>query len=67
MSYTNNSGGIPNYQPPVTSYVVQQGDTFYSIARKVYGTPEPGWRTILDANNMTDPRQLYVGQTLLIP
>jgi LysM repeat protein len=53
--------------PRIRVYNVVQGDTAYSIAKKVYGSSEPGWRTILAANGLTDPRNLTPGMALLIP
>jgi LysM repeat protein len=50
-----------------STYTVRQGDTIYSIAAAVYGNPEPGWRDILAANDITDARTLAVGQQLIIP
>ncbi len=50
------------------SYVVQSGDTLFSISRKFYKSPER-WKEILDANRKSihDPKKLTVGQTLVIP
>jgi LysM repeat protein len=50
------------------SYVVQSGDTLFSIARKFYKSPKR-WKAILEANkkNIRDPKDLTVGQTLVIP
>ncbi len=50
------------------SYVVQSGDTLFSISRKFYKSPKR-WKEILDANrkNIHDPKKLTVGQTLVIP
>jgi len=50
------------------SYVVQSGDTLFSISRKFYKSPKR-WKTILEANkkNIRDPKDLTVGQTLIIP
>ena len=50
------------------SYVVQSGDTLFSISRKFYKSPKR-WKEILEANrkNIRDPKKLTVGQTLLIP
>jgi murein DD-endopeptidase MepM/ murein hydrolase activator NlpD len=44
-------------------HVVQQGETAFSIARR-YGTTVDA---ITHANGIADPRQIYVGQQLLIP
>jgi tetratricopeptide (TPR) repeat protein len=50
------------------SYVVQSGDTLFSISRKFYKSPRR-WKEILNANrkNIRDPKKLTVGQTLVIP
>jgi LysM repeat protein len=46
-----------------TQYKVQSGDTLSSIADK-YGTTV---QALAAANSLTDPYQIYVGQTLCIP
>jgi nucleoid-associated protein YgaU len=50
------------------TYVVQSGDTLVSISRKFYKSPKR-WKAILEANkkNLRDPKDLTVGQTLVIP
>jgi len=50
------------------TYVVQPGDTLFSISRKFYKSPKH-WKDIRDANekNIRDPKSLTVGQTLIIP
>ena len=50
------------------TYVVQSGDTLFSISRKFYNSPKR-WKAILEANKKTirDPKDLTVGQTLVIP
>ncbi len=50
------------------SYVVQPGDTLFSISRKFYKSSKH-WKEIRDANeeNIHDPKKLTVGQTLIIP
>jgi len=50
------------------SYVVQSGDTLFSISRKFYKSPKR-WKDILEANSKSihDPKRLTVGQTLVIP
>ena len=45
------------------NYVVQRGDTIFSIATR-FNLPAA---TILAANRITDPRQIYPGLTLFIP
>ena len=50
------------------TYVVQSGDTLFSISRKFYKS-QKHWKEILNANekNIRDPKKLTVGQTLIIP
>ena len=50
------------------SYVVQSGDTLSSISRKFYKSSKH-WKDILEANkkNIRNPKDLTVGQTLVIP
>ena len=50
------------------SYVVQPGDTLFSISRKFYKSSKH-WKEIRAANekNVGDPKKLTVGQTLVIP
>jgi LysM repeat protein len=50
------------------TYVVQSGDTLFSISRKFYKSPKR-WKTIFEANKkgIRDPKDLTVGQTLVIP
>jgi tetratricopeptide (TPR) repeat protein len=50
------------------TYVVQSGDTLVSISRRFYKSPKR-WKAILEANkkNIRDPKDLTVGQTLVIP
>jgi tetratricopeptide (TPR) repeat protein len=50
------------------SYVVQAGDTLFSLSRQFYDSPDR-WKEILEANSksINDPAKLKVGQTLTIP
>ena len=50
------------------TYVVQSGDTLVSISRKFYKSPKR-WKAILEANKkkIRDPKDLTVGQALVIP
>jgi nucleoid-associated protein YgaU len=52
----------------VRTYVVQTGDTLVSISKKFYQTPSR-WKDILDANQnqLTNPDELKVGQTIILP
>ena len=49
-------------------YVVRAGDTLFSISRKFYKSPKR-WKAILEANkkDIRNPKDLTVGQTLVIP
>jgi tetratricopeptide (TPR) repeat protein len=49
-------------------YTVQSGDTLASISRKFYKSPKR-WKEILAVNrkSLRDPKNLTVGQTLVIP
>jgi LysM repeat protein len=44
-------------------YVVQAGDTLFSISQKL----GVSYETLLRENSITDPNMIYVGQKLLIP
>lgn len=48
------------------THVVVSGDTLWAIAGAEYSDPT-SWRTIADANDIEDPRQLQVGTILEIP
>ena len=52
----------------VRTYVVQSGETLASISKKFYQTPSR-WKDILDANQnqLTNPDELKVGQTIILP
>ena len=54
------SGGQP------TTYIVQRGDSLARIAKQVYGDPYK-YPIIQQANNITDPSRIWVGQVLVIP
>lgn len=49
--------------PQMTVHIVQRGETLFSIARQYGGTVDG----ITHANGIPDPRQIYVGQRLVIP
>src|SRR5881409_38352 len=50
------------------SYVVESGDTLFSISRKFYKSSKH-WKEIREANekNIRDSKKLTVGETLIIP
>jgi nucleoid-associated protein YgaU len=52
--------------PEQTTHIVKRGETLGSIAGELYHNPAL-WRIIAEANNVDNPRQLIVGQTLTIP
>jgi LysM repeat protein len=58
---------IPTSAPPVPpttrTYIVQRGDTVWSIAAMFRVTP---W-AIISLNNLVNPNLIFVGQPLLIP
>jgi nucleoid-associated protein YgaU len=49
-----------------SEYVVQSGDSLAAIAQEVYGDPTL-WREIAEANDLSPPYSLTVGDTLEIP
>ncbi len=52
--------------PGVRTYVIKAGDTLGAIARDMYGSAAK-YTIIAEANNITDPRRIWVGQVLTIP
>ena len=49
-------------------YVVENKETFISIARKFYGAEHAGdYKRIMDANKITDPSALRAGKEITIP
>jgi hypothetical protein len=48
------------------TYVVKRGDTLSAIAQAAYGDATQ-WRAIAEANSITDPRMLAIGNVLTIP
>lgn len=55
--------GAPPVPPAARTYIVQRGDTVWSIAAMFRVTP---W-AIISLNNLVNPNLIFVGQTLLIP
>jgi len=56
----------PTTDDPPAQYTVQSGDTLYSISQEMYGDGNR-YPEIMEANNITDPTALSVGQVLQIP
>lgn len=52
--------------PGLRTYVIKAGDTLGAIAREMYGSAAK-YPIIAEANNITDPRRIWVGQVLTIP
>lgn len=48
------------------THVVTKGETLWSISSQYYKEGS-SWKTIAEANNITDPAKLEVGQSLTIP
>lgn len=48
------------------TYIVQRGDSLARIARELYGDPAK-YPIIQQANNLSDPGRIWVGQVLVIP
>lgn len=48
------------------TYEVQKGDTLWSIARRIYGDGQR-WKDLAEANGITNPKMLRVGQSLIVP
>ena len=49
--------------PAVTEYVLNGGDNLYSVSRRL----QVPYNELMEANGITDPRQLRVGQKLKVP
>jgi nucleoid-associated protein YgaU len=60
--------GLDLTRVPGRIYLVQQGDTLYSLAERYYGHSKY-WRKIWTANRnrLTNPNDLPVGMKLIIP
>jgi LysM repeat protein len=56
-------GGVGDVPPGGTTYVVQRGDTLFSIGRK-FGVD---WQLIAEANGIVNPNLIFPGQVLKIP
>jgi LysM repeat protein len=54
---------LPVEIPPQQTYTVQTGDQLAQIARRFGVT----WPELAQANNLTNPDQIYAGQTLIVP
>jgi N-acetylmuramoyl-L-alanine amidase len=52
--------------PAVRTYTIKAGDTLGAIAREMYGSAAK-YTLIAEANSITDPRRIWVGQVLTIP
>lgn len=59
----NSEGTAADEQPEERTHTVGSGDTLFSIGMQ-YGM---SWVAIAEANDITNPDSLYIGQVLLIP
>ncbi len=62
----NSNSGDGSTEEKAQTYVVKSGDTLRLIAQDFYDDPELA-DLIADANGITDPTTLHVGQELKIP
>ena len=65
----NNGGNTPDNDlvgPEGTTYTVKPGDMLMKISKKFYGD-ENKYKLIMDANGITDPNKIAVGDELKIP
>lgn len=58
--------GADTVGPEGTTYIVKAGDMLMKISEKFYGD-ESKYKLIMEANNLTDPNKIAVGQELKIP
>jgi murein DD-endopeptidase MepM/ murein hydrolase activator NlpD len=63
MAWPNTAAAQSGGPLQVLVHIVQHGETLFSIARR-YGTTTDA---ITHANGIPDPRQIFVGQQLLVP
>ncbi len=49
--------------PRPTRYTLAPGDNLYMVSRRL----QVSYNALMEANNLSDPRQLRVGQTLVVP
>jgi len=61
---THSSSNLPSSTP--ATYTISHGDTFSTIAIKIYGS-EQYWTDIALANPFVDPKRLQVGQSIRLP
>lgn len=58
----------PTLVPQVVTHTIVEGDTLYSLVKRYYGTaPESLVDAVADANNLSDPGSLFLGQKLMMP
>lgn len=50
----------------VTTYTVKSGDSLYTISKKLYGDSQK-YTVIMEANKLSDPNKIKIGQVLNIP
>jgi len=63
QAYSERSPRTQSSGPQITVHIVQRGETLFSIAQRYSSTVDG----IAHANGIPDPRQIYIGQRLVIP
>lgn len=63
---TPDGNGADNVIGDNTTYTVKSGDNLMKISKKFYGE-EGKYKLIMQANNITDPDKIKIGQELKIP
>ncbi|MDK2934446.1 MAG: LysM domain [Clostridiales bacterium] len=53
-------------QPKYKKYIVQKGDTLWSISQKFYGTGQKS-EELMEINGFTNPNDIKAGTTILVP
>jgi LysM repeat protein len=62
---TSGTGSGTKPAANVSSYIVKQGDTLYSIAQQIYGTSSD-WVLLGYENNIDNPTDIYPGEKLTV-
>ncbi len=60
------AAGVPSVAPAARTYRIQEGDTLWAIATRVYGDGQR-WVDIAQANPSLDPAKMRVGAEIVLP